>query len=43
MEIMDKLKGKKVHEMWEKGLSTWEEYRNIIINISKITSESSQG
>lgn len=30
-EWMDKLKGKKnVHEMWKKGLSTWEEQRNIV-------------
>lgn len=30
-EQMDKLKGKKnVHEMWKKGMSTWEEYRKII-------------
>ena len=30
-ELMDKLKGKKkVHEMWKKGLTTWEEYRNVV-------------
>lgn len=30
-ELMDKLKGKKVvHEMWEKALSTWEEYKNVV-------------
>ena len=30
-ELMDKLKGKKkVHEMWKKDLSTWEEYRNVV-------------
>ena len=29
-ELMDTLKRKKkVHEMWKKGLSTWEEYRNV--------------
>jgi len=25
---MDKLKGKKVHEMWKTDLFTWKEYRN---------------
>ena len=30
-ELMRKLKGKKkVHEMWKKGLTTWEEYRNVV-------------
>ena len=30
-ELMDKLKEKKkVHEMWKKGLSRWEKYRNVI-------------
>ena len=30
-ELMHKLKGKKkVHEMWKKGLTTWEEYRNVV-------------
>ena len=28
-ELMDKLKEKKVHKMWKRGLSTLEEYRNI--------------
>ena len=29
-ELMHKIKGKrKVHEMWKKGLTTWEEYRNV--------------
>jgi len=28
---MHKMKGKwKVHEMWKKGLTTWEEYRNVV-------------
>jgi len=25
VELMDKLKGKKVHEVWKKGLSAWEQ------------------
>ena len=30
-ELMRKLKGnKKVYEMWKKGLTTWEEYRNVV-------------
>ena len=30
-ELMDKVKGKKkVHRMWEEGLSTWEECRNAV-------------
>ena len=29
-EFMDKIKEKKIHEMWKKGLSTWEGYRNIV-------------
>jgi len=29
-ELMDKIKGKKVQKMWEKGLSTWEEYGNVV-------------
>jgi len=29
-EFMDKIKEKKIHEMWKKGLSTWVEYRNIV-------------
>ena len=30
-ELMDKFKGKKkVHEMWKKGLSTWEESGNLV-------------
>ena len=29
-EFMDKIQEKKIHEMWKKGLSTWEEYRNIV-------------
>ena len=29
-ELVHKLKGKKkVHEMWKKGLTTWEECRNV--------------
>lgn len=37
-ELMDKIRGKNtVHKMWKKGLSTWEEYRNvgIIYDIQK--------
>ena len=30
-ELVHKLKGKKkAHEMWKKGLTTWEEYRNVV-------------
>ncbi|XP_048787424.1 uncharacterized protein LOC125686903 [Lagopus muta] len=30
-ELVCKLKGKKkAHEMWKKGLTTWEEYRNVV-------------
>ena len=29
-ELMRKLQGKKVHEMWKKGLTTWEEYKNVV-------------
>lgn len=30
-ELMDKVKGKKkAHGMWEEGLSTWEECRNVV-------------
>ena len=29
-ELIDKIEGKKkVYEMWKKGLSSWEEHRNI--------------
>ena len=30
VELMDKLKGKKVHEVWKKGLLSWEEYSNVV-------------
>ena len=30
-ELLDKLKWKReVHSLWEKGLATWEEYRNAV-------------
>ena len=30
-ELVHKLKGKKkIHEMWKKGLTTWEEYRSVV-------------
>lgn len=30
-ELMDKFKGKKkVHEMWKKYLTTWEEYKEVV-------------
>ncbi|GAB0190273.1 hypothetical protein GRJ2_001492600 [Grus japonensis] len=30
MELLEKLKWKKVYRMWKKELATWEEYRNIV-------------